>query len=102
MADREKVTLTSDDIAVVKVSDLVSDPFAEFEGHKPLKGAEHLGRAIVDAKGFPSGSPANYEAIRVKTHEEEARLALLEAGPTEANIAAAAAAAIESAAVTTE
>ena len=38
-----------------------SDPFA---GRQPVRGQEELGRAIVDAHGAPSGSPANYEATR--------------------------------------
>ena len=35
-----------------------------FEGYAPLDGLEHLGRAIVDANGVPSGSPANFENLR--------------------------------------
>ncbi len=35
-----------------------------FEGHEPLPGLEHLGRHIADANGQPSGSPANFEALR--------------------------------------
>lgn len=38
-----------------------ADPFA---GYEPFPGLEHLGRAITDAQGQPSGSPANYEALR--------------------------------------
>lgn len=37
-----------------------------FEGREPIAGLEHLGRAIVDEAGQPSGSPANYEATRGK------------------------------------
>lgn len=37
---------------------------AVFEGCEPLPGAEEFGRAIVDADGVPSGSPANYEYLR--------------------------------------
>lgn len=33
-------------------------------GAQPIEGLEHLGRAITDAAGVPSGSPANYEATR--------------------------------------
>lgn len=40
-----------------------SDPF---EGYEPIPGLEHMGRAIVDANGMPSGSPANFEASRGK------------------------------------
>ena len=29
-----------------------------------VPGLDHLGRAIVDASGVPSGSPANYENTR--------------------------------------
>lgn len=35
-----------------------------FDGCEPLPGAEQFGRAIVDANGVPSGSPANYEYLR--------------------------------------
>lgn len=35
-----------------------------FEGKEPVPGLEHLGRAIVDENGIPSGSPANYEVTR--------------------------------------
>lgn len=35
-----------------------------FKDYKPLPGAEEFGRAIVDANGVPSGSPANYEYLR--------------------------------------
>lgn len=31
---------------------------------QPVPGLEHLGRAIVDERGMPSGSPANYEYLR--------------------------------------
>lgn len=37
-----------------------------FEGMEPIAGLEHLGRAIVDSAGVPSGSPANYEETRGK------------------------------------
>lgn len=36
----------------------------EFEDAQPIPGLEHLGRAIVDERGAPSGSPANYENLR--------------------------------------
>lgn len=39
-----------------------------FEGREPVAGLEYLGRAIVDANGQPSGSPANYEATRGADH----------------------------------
>ncbi len=42
-----------------------------FENTNPVPGLEHLGRAIVDANGIPSGSPANYEALRGKGVPEE-------------------------------
>lgn len=42
-------------------NDFTSDPF---EGCAPVRGLEHLGRAILDKQGQPSGSPANYEATR--------------------------------------
>ena len=35
--------------------------------HEPIAGLEHLGRAIVDAAGQPSGSPANYENLNGST-----------------------------------
>lgn len=38
-----------------------------FVGMPVIKGLEHLGRAIVDDAGVPSGSPANYEATRGST-----------------------------------
>lgn len=37
-----------------------------FKDAQPIPGLEHLGRAIVDANGVPSGSPANFEATRGK------------------------------------
>lgn len=40
-----------------------------FEGLEPVQGLEALGRAIVDAAGVPSGSPANYEHLRSATDE---------------------------------
>lgn len=44
-----------------------TDPF---EGHSPLPGKlASLGRHIVDASGQPSGSPANFEALRGKSYE---------------------------------
>lgn len=95
MEDGETVTIGTEDIGV-----LPADHAAEFEGCKPLKGAEHLGRAIVDKNGFPSGSPANYETLRVATVAEEQRLAKLEAGPTPEDIAAAVGSAIEASATT--
>lgn len=42
-----------------------------FEGHDVIPGLEHLGRAIVDKNGIPSGSPANYENLRGKGVPEE-------------------------------
>lgn len=36
----------------------------DFEAAGVIPGLEHLGRAIVDAAGVPSGSPANFEALR--------------------------------------
>lgn len=33
-------------------------------GAQAVPGLEHLGRAIVDDRGAPSGSPANYENLR--------------------------------------
>lgn len=35
-----------------------------------LPGLEHLGRAITDDAGVPSGSPANFENLRGKTGTE--------------------------------
>ena len=44
-----------------------TDPF---EGHSPLPGTlASLGRHIRDASGQPSGSPANFEALRGKSYE---------------------------------
>jgi hypothetical protein len=57
----EEVTLTTADIATLHVQ---AD---QFEGCMPLPGLENLGRAIVDAAGVPSGSPANYEHLRGAT-----------------------------------
>lgn len=37
-----------------------------FETAVIIPGLEHLGLAIVDANGVPSGSPANFEATRGK------------------------------------
>lgn len=42
----------------------------DFADAKPVPGLEHLGRAIVDEAGVPSGSPANYEALRGRTGRE--------------------------------
>lgn len=51
----------------------------DFDGKEPIPGLEHLGRAIVDEAGIPSGSPANWENLRGKTgteisDEEKARI----------------------------
>ena len=44
-----------------------TDPF---DGHEPLPGRlASLGRHIRDASGQPSGSPANFEALRGKSYE---------------------------------
>ena len=43
-----------------------------FENCTPLPGLEHLGRHILDRSGAPSGSPANFEALRGKVDESEA------------------------------
>lgn len=40
---------------------VVEDAFANAE---VVPGLEHLGKAIVDERGAPSGSPANYEKLR--------------------------------------
>jgi len=48
----------------------MKDPF---EGKEPVKGLEHLGRAIVDSNGQPSGSPANYEFRRGRATRAELR-----------------------------
>lgn len=40
-----------------------------FDGAATVPGLEHLGRAIVDANGSPSGSPANFEYTRGATAE---------------------------------
>lgn len=47
-----------------------ADEPVSFEGHDPVPGLEALGRAIVDAHGQPSGSPANYEVLRGQTGVE--------------------------------
>lgn len=39
-------------------------------GAQQIEGLEHLGRAIVDAAGVPSGSPANYEKLRGATGQK--------------------------------
>ena len=41
-----------------------ADPDDPFAGAEPIAGLEQLGRAITDAEGIPSGSPANFEALR--------------------------------------
>lgn len=41
-----------------------------FEGYSPLPGLEHLGRHITDPSGMPSGSPANFEALRGASYPE--------------------------------
>lgn len=46
-----------------------------------IPGLEHLGRAITDDAGVPSGSPANYENLRGKgpqTISDEERARILE------------------------
>lgn len=44
---------------------------SDFDLHgEILPGLEHLGRAITDENGVPSGSPANYENLRGKTGNE--------------------------------
>jgi hypothetical protein len=47
------------------VSVEAEDPF---DGCEPLADLEYLGRAIVDADGMPSGSPANFEVTRGSTY----------------------------------
>ena len=42
---------------------------ADFKDAEVIPGLEHLGRAIVDENGVPSGSPANFEALRGKSGE---------------------------------
>lgn len=43
----------------------MTEPTAsDFDGKEAITGLEHLGRAIVDDNGVPSGSPANYEHLR--------------------------------------
>ena len=37
-----------------------------FKNAKVLPNLSHLGRAIVDGNGVPSGSPANFENLRGK------------------------------------
>lgn len=76
----ESMEISSGDVGSVDINDLAptapavrgvgdSDP-DPFAGASPLPGLEHLGRAIVDEQGMPSGSPANYEATRGKTGRE--------------------------------
>jgi hypothetical protein len=36
----------------------------DWSAHSEVPGLEHLGKAIVDDNGQPSGSPANYERTR--------------------------------------
>lgn len=43
------------------------DDKKDFDGREAIPGLEHLGRAIVDESGVPSGSPANYENLRGRT-----------------------------------
>lgn len=51
------------------VTNIDSDP-DPFANAKTVPGLDHLGRAIVDESGVPSGSPANYEALRGRTGNE--------------------------------
>lgn len=50
----------------------------DFEGKEAIPGLEHLGRAIVDENGVPSGSPANYENLRGRTAPGTAPVASIE------------------------
>lgn len=45
-----------------------------FEGSIPLAGLEPLGRHIRDPFGVPSGSPANFEALRGRADPSEMRM----------------------------
>lgn len=45
------------------------EPTPDWSKLSPVQGLEHLGAAIVDANGIPSGSPANYETTRGQTGE---------------------------------
>lgn len=47
-------------------SEVTPEAAPDFASAEPLPGLEHLGRAIVDEAGVPSGSPANYENLRGK------------------------------------
>ncbi|MDE2096669.1 MAG: hypothetical protein KGL39_05425 [Patescibacteria group bacterium] len=61
------VTTAANTSATVAATVTLSAPVADaeaFAGYKPLPGLETLGRHITDANGAPSGSPANFEALR--------------------------------------
>lgn len=50
----------------------------DFDGKEAVTGLEHLGRAITDEAGVPSGSPANYENLRGRMAPGTAPLASLD------------------------
>ena len=53
-----------------EVTGLSTPEEVDWSTKEPVPGLEHLGRAIVDAQGQPSGSPANYEVTRGATDQE--------------------------------
>ena len=53
---------TTDEVAVEQEQQVIV-----WRRHEPIAGLEHLGRAIVDENGQPSGSPANYENLNGST-----------------------------------
>ena len=46
---------------------VIAQDEVDWSQYKEIEGLEHLGRAIVDSNGIPSGSPANYEKLRGTT-----------------------------------
>jgi len=58
--------MSDQDVTNEGVAEIISseDIQTGFETAMVIPGLEHLGRAIVDKSGVPSGSPANYEALR--------------------------------------
>jgi hypothetical protein len=65
-ARKERIARRAQEAAMV--NDTPQDEeVVDWSQHSTVPGLEHLGRAIVDANGIPSGSPANYENERGAT-----------------------------------
>lgn len=63
-------TMPTDEEMAARPQDISDVNWAE---HSTVAGLEHLGRAIVDANGQPSGSYANFENLRGITGEQPLR-----------------------------